>query len=234
MGQEEKKQNKKFIKICCPSCDTEIPSDNLNIQDKIGKCGSCNAVFPFDESIKKLTDKVHKGTQKILRPEGIEMFYFDDELEMSFDQPANWLDWVMLTFVSFFTLAGWGIWVESGGNFLQLLLALSPVWIGLAYHFRRKRHKKYIKVDKENITIRLRPHKLIKDKIFAIHEVKQLYVKHYPSSHRYVLFMQIDKGNGQEHIKITTTKSASKAKFIEQEIESFLNIEDVIVPEETK
>ena len=36
-----------FYTINCPSCEAGIPADNLNINDKIAKCGTCDVVFPF-------------------------------------------------------------------------------------------------------------------------------------------------------------------------------------------
>lgn len=222
----EKDQTQKFVKISCPCCNNQVPSDNLNLEKAIGKCGSCDAVFPFDENIKKLTDKVQKGTSKVLRPEGIEMFYFGDELEMSFGQHFDWFDFVMFFITFLGTMFGFMYWLESGSGILQLMLGLSPLILGIAYLIKRLKFKKYIKVNKDNIHVMLRPNKLLKDKSYAVSQVQQLYtVGGY-------LMMMVDEGKGQKHIKLATTNTVSKAKFLEQEIESFLNIEDVAVPGE--
>ena len=60
-----------FKRIKCPSCNSDIPADNLNINDKIAKCNSCDIIFPFHKNIAELLSS-KKPQQEVLRPEGIE------------------------------------------------------------------------------------------------------------------------------------------------------------------
>ena len=48
----EKQQE--FHQISCPSCQTGIPASDLNINDKIAKCNSCNVVFSFQGTVNQL------------------------------------------------------------------------------------------------------------------------------------------------------------------------------------
>ena len=47
------------------------------------------------------------------------------------------------------------------------------------------------------------------------------------------LLMIIDEGDGHKHIKLTSVSTVSKAKYLEQVIEGHLDIQDVVVPEES-
>ena len=31
---------KVFKEVCCPSCNNTVPADNLNLSDKVAKCGA--------------------------------------------------------------------------------------------------------------------------------------------------------------------------------------------------
>ncbi|MEL7496824.1 MAG: hypothetical protein AAFN77_04395 [Planctomycetota bacterium] len=35
------------IEVYCPSCDRHVPGENINIQEMMGKCNACDAVFPI-------------------------------------------------------------------------------------------------------------------------------------------------------------------------------------------
>ena len=80
----EKEQS--FYKILCPSCKNEVKSNDLNINDKIAKCGACNVVFSFQEMVNNLFTNPTKIKQEIIRPEGIDLFYLKDELDITVQQ----------------------------------------------------------------------------------------------------------------------------------------------------
>ena len=39
---------KVFKKVYCPSCEEEVNATNLNLQNRVAKCGSCNVIFSID------------------------------------------------------------------------------------------------------------------------------------------------------------------------------------------
>ncbi len=227
---------KVFKKICCPSCNSDVPADNLNINDKIAKCNDCNVVFPFQEDIAHFDTTPKKIKQEILRPEGIELFYYKDELDISFNQPDSWLD-VLLAIISPFLIFGsfgsTAAFITKGIPLYKPLMILIPTVLAIWYILQRyyyQKHKVHITIDDRNLYMQWRPKKLHKDKTYRIRDIDQVYVKKGEFGRN--IFMIVDGKDGQKHVKLTTVKSVSKAKFLEQEIERHLGIQDREVPEE--
>ena len=81
------KKEQDFHKISCPSCQNEILAADLNINDKIAKCSKCNVVFSFQHTVNNLFTHQPKVKQEIIRPEGIDLFHFREELEITIQQP---------------------------------------------------------------------------------------------------------------------------------------------------
>lgn len=223
---------KAYIKICCPNCNNDIPADNLNINDKIAKCGSCAIVFPFHEEVKGFLPTTQKVKQEILRPEGIEMFYYKDELDISFKQPDSWVEWTLYIIVLFLVMLSIVGFIEVGLDIIHLFL-LTPVFLSFLYFTQRSKHRVHLNINDHSLNIRRRPRKLYKDKNYAVQDIQQLYVKHLADLGTWNIMMIVDEGQGQQHVKLSSIKSVSKAKFLEQEIERHLGIQNVEVPEES-
>lgn len=226
---------KHFIEICCPKCDDSISAKDLNIDEKLAKCSSCNIVFAFEKEIASLKNEHRKTRQRILRPEGIELFHFNDELELSFKQAFSLTEQLILTLVPFFSLSAVGAMAKT--SWPSLLIAspfLISFLVAIIYFILRRRQVKYIKVNSNELRVLQHPNVLKTMVVYAAHDIGQLYVKKSSSTNNWEVMMLVDEGDGQKHVKLTQVKTASKAKFLEQEIESYLNIEDVMIPEETK
>lgn len=227
----ESKADKSFKKICCPSCDADVPADNININDKIAKCNSCDVVFPFQQEIEGLLQN-RSFKHEVLRPEGIDIFHYEDELDFSVQQPISLFDSIMLTFLpilAFFTTliffkddipVFWPIGFWTGSVFFLLRL------------FPQSRNRILINIDSRNLTIRWRPRKFHRDKSYSIHDVDQLYTKN-SGYGGFDLYMTVNGLDGQKHVKlIQNLKSLSKARYLEQEIEHHLGIVDRKIPGE--
>lgn len=77
------------------------------------------------------------------------------------------------------------------------------------------------------MTIKYRPKNLKKDKAYAAYEIDQLYLKHSSDGlGHFTIHMMVNGLEGQKHEKLITVNTLSKAKYLEQEIEWYLNIED--------
>lgn len=223
-----------FIEICCPKCDNSIPAADLNINDKLAKCSSCNVVFAFEKEIATLKNEHRKTHQRILRPEGIDMFHFNDELELSFKYSISPIEQFVMLGIMFFSLIVAASLSKIG---LSDIVIGSPIVISFLaagiYSIMRNWQLKYIKVNAMGLRILKHPNVFKKKEIYHAGDIGQLYVKHDASFSNWQLMMLVDEGDGQKHVKLTQVRTASKAKFLEQEIESYLNIEDVVVPEES-
>lgn len=220
-----------YTHICCANCNTEIPADNININENIAKCNACNAIFSITEDVKKITISPQKVKQEILRPEGIELFYYDNELEIAMAQPFTWLEFVFIMLFTFVSIPGIVISIAEKTPLPFIILTLIPFVLLIGYFiWMAKRHKVYINVDDHNLYIDRRPRKLIKDKVYRKKDIQQLYIK--KNGTYSTVMMIINEGRGQKHVKICTLNSISKGKYIEQEIEALLHIQDTVVPEE--
>lgn len=220
-------------KICCPSCDGEIPGAHLNINDKIAKCESCNVVFPFTSMIQGLDVVPQKMKQEILRPEGIELFYYKDDLEMSFRRLFSPGDIIMSTLGLQASFAAIMIAAESGASLMGTLFAWMPLAFLIFFVIQRIRQKLYINISNQKLALYSKPSFMTKTKVFQVADIKQVYVNKSNKSTYWEVMMIKDEGRGQKHIKLAQLKSATKAKFIEQEIENQLGIQDVVVPGES-
>ncbi len=223
------KKERKFQRIACPSCASDIPAVDLNINDKIAKCGSCNAVFSFEENILSMLQE--KPKQELIRPEGIEIFYFKDEMDVTIDQPILWWENILIMTAPVFAFLFTLVFFKG-----KIALAVPAVLWGLtvlisALLLFRKKQKIFIQLDEDELTIKWRPKKLIKDRRYASRDIDQLYVT--KGMENFMLKMIIDTDQGQKHVSLVSgITSISKVKFLEQEFEKHLGIKNRKVPEE--
>ena len=227
------KPQEDIIRISCPSCNEPTTTDNINIHDKIAKCGSCAAVFSFQKEIKNLSQQIEKVEEEnLVRPAGVEKSYYHDELELTMEQPnsSGWIAMVIFSvfFAGLFFLLYW----EKG---LPLFVPSSFAGLSLYFFYKywnRKNEKIFVVVDDEYLSVQYRPNNLVKDRFVNTQEVEQIYVKCLASNY-YSLYAILNTPEGQKHFKlITYIGNRNKARYIEREIEMHLGIEDRRVPEE--
>ena len=220
-----------FKEINCPSCNTPVLADNININDKIAKCNNCNVVFPIHQALDFKQTKNLK--QEVLRPEGIDIFYYKDDLDITLEQPNTGIEAILFFFLSIFTLIAFLIFMKGKISYIFPMVLFLVNMIPLASLLFRTKRKIYITIDEHYLDIKWRPKNFHKDKQYRIEEIDQIYVR--KSDLGGVAVMMIVNGiNGQKHIElITGLKSVSKARYLEQEIEHYLGIEDRDIPEES-
>ncbi len=220
----------KFVKVTCPSCNSEVPASDINIHDKIGKCTSCNAIFPIQSEVTALnTIKIAK--EPVNRPEGIEVFPYQGNLEIIIDPPMHPLEVIIPIFLFLFTFMFTAIFFTKGfpRGVLGLFWVLSS--FSVANLINRKKHKAYVSIDEEYLGIYWKPRKFYKNQKFAVSDIDQLYTKFYGG--RSSVYLIVNGLDGEKHIKlIEGLESKSKARFLEQEIERHLGITDRSIPEE--
>ncbi len=224
---------KTFKKVSCPSCTNEVEADNLNLQNSIAKCSSCNVIFSIEEEVEDVKTK-KEMKQEILRPEGIDLFYFKDDLDITVQQHIQGfvafglmifpLAALFLTFIYFF---------GEKNLHLSVPIILSSIAVYFIYKgINSSENKTFIHINDKFLNIQSRPKNLKKDKSYDADEIDQLYLKHATDgSGYYSIYMIINSIEGQKHEKLITVNTLSKAKYLEQEIERYLNIEDRAVPE---
>jgi len=227
----------KLVKICCPSCNAAVPSVNINIGKEIAKCDACDGVFSFSDN-HQLSQRSNRP--QVLQPEGVEIFHFQNELDISFKQPTDILSIILLC--SFAPLAIMFLLgsLKKIALLFPAILSLLAVAFLLIRFIASLRNKVYIGIDDKHLSVVKRPFKFFfgKDQYYNIEEFDQIYVKKIPhpggtGKEVYIIKAILNTPKGQKHIKLTPIiDSKSKAKFIEQEIEQHLEIIDRPVPEE--
>jgi len=227
----EKRKNAGFQKISCPNCDQSIPADHINIQDKIAKCGGCHAVFPFQHKLDALLT-ARKPKQAVARPEGIDVYAYQDELEISLRQGISaldfmpWILWPLLPII--FTALHFGEGFPLSIMVASWMIGIFPI-MNL---FTFSKHKVFITMDDVFLNIQWRPKKLSKDQRFLIRDIDQVFVKKVHGMNNVI--MVVNQPAGQKQVKLLSDSSLLKARFLEQEIEKYLKIEDREVPEEVQ
>lgn len=223
---ELKEIQKEFKKVHCPSCEEEVGSDNINLQNSVAKCSSCNVVFSIEEELESVKNN-NQIKQETIRPEGIDLFYYKDDLEIAVQQHIHGIDAfgvIIFPLLSFFSLLIY---------FLKEIPAIVPIVLttGAVYFiykaFNYSNNKTYLDINHNSLTKKSRPKNLKKDRTFDAGDIDQLYLKNandgYP---HYSIYMIINGLEGQKHEKLLTVNTLSKAKYLEQEIERHLNIQN--------
>lgn len=223
-----------FTKIGCPNCGNDVPAADLNINDKIAKCGNCNVVFSFKKEILDLNSAVQVASKpEIIRPEGIDVFHFEQEMDITMEQPISIPEVLIgsiVPFISFIFIMAY--FAKDGAFPLWLTLTGSLVgFLSILNLLNRSNHKIFINIDDQHLTIRRKPKKFIQDQQYNVKDVDQVYIKNIGGYH---VYMMINSPSGQKHVKLVSNiPSLSKARYLEQEIERKLGIKDRRVPEET-
>lgn len=222
----------------CPNCRSTIPSEDVNIGALIAKCNNCNHVFNFNEHAVKPYNK-----PEVPMPPGMEMLALNSELDIQF----RWKDG-MNSFLTFFTIV-WNLMmlpflyqiVSSGewGGLLALSAHLA-VGVGLLYYtICMFVNTTYVTVDRRNLLVEHLPLKFpfTKNHSISTSDIKQVYFERYTASTSNdkpnYAFQVIVILNSEDRINIVKgLRTQYQGRFIEQEIERFLNIKDEPVEEE--
>ena len=220
-----------FKKVHCPSCQTEVSAANMELLNRVAKCGDCNVIFSIEEDVESIKQKVDMR-QEILKPEGIDLFYFKDDLDITIQHHLHGLDVFGVIFMPLFAaLSILAYYSKDLSIYLPVALTLGALYF-IYRAFNSSKNKTYIDINDKFLNIKFRPKNLKKDKSYAADEIEQVYLKYSTeAAGYYALHMVINGLDGQKHVKLLTVNTLSKAKYLEQEIERYLHIKDKKVPE---
>ncbi|MBK8705544.1 MAG: hypothetical protein IPN33_19590 [Saprospiraceae bacterium] len=228
------------MQLTCPNCQAEILAADINIQQLAAICSRCNHVFNFQQDI----EQAPRVRPDIPMPAGIEAFSFLSELNLL----IKWRQLGGLGFFLFFTIF-WNALVFPfaliaimTGNF-EILFFISlhlSVGIGLLYYTVAKLiNTTYITLTRRKLTIEHKPIPWIfsPNKNIDTADITQLFVERYVPSrtngqpdYRFRL-VAIRKQKDRLPLMQGLT-SAEQARYIEQEMERFLQLPDRPVQEE--
>ncbi len=222
---------KAYSHIHCPSCNTAVVAGNINLQNSVAKCSACNAIFSVHEQMERVKT-LSESKQEVLRPEGIDLFYYKDDLDITIQHHLQGLDVFGLTIfpiVAVFLIFYYFMGEHSISPYFPIAFSMAAVY----YIYRALNYSNnntYIDVNSEYLKIKSRPKHFKKDKTYPVDQIDQVYIKQEPSAY-YSINIVINDLNGQKSEKLLVVNTISKAKYLEQEIEQHLNIENRKVPE---
>lgn len=233
------------LHVKCSECDTDIPAKDINITNSIAKCDDCNNIFRFD---KEIFPEWKRGKPEMFIPEGLEVLKLPSELDIQFDwynsQSKNGMGFkVIFTFMWNIMLLPFVLGAFSSGQYEMLLFASIHILVGLGFIANLVAtfiNKTNVSVTKRFIEVKQKPIPsfLKKNVKIPTSDIAQLYVTSYVSSttngvpnHAHALYV-ITK-DGKKHPLVKGMNKETQL-YLEQEIELFLEIEDMEIAGEVK
>lgn len=242
---EELYKNKvEVIDIHCPSCAKRVPASNINVNDTIGKCDDCDRIFQY--GMNDIFLESRRGRPEFIMPAGTEVLRLSESLDID-------ISWFKSTnkksLGSFFLFAFmWNMIVLPIAVSLVVanvsLIALLPLslhimaGIGMIYYISRKLlnntnihiTKNQIEITDGPLNIPFRKNK----KTLKSKDISQLFVKRYQTNVivngkrviGYGLFANLTSG---EEIHLIKDMNKETYLYLEQEMERFLDIDDIEV-----
>lgn len=223
----------------CPSCRLPIVADDVNLVKTIAICKSCDNIFDFEEDLKG-KELPGRYRREIVIPPGIEVLHLMNELEIM----VKWrqsskkftlffaLFWnAIVFFVTMAMIVGGGL-SSLGPLLFMSLFAFAGVYM-LYASIGYLVNTTFITVDEKRLSIDHRPLKFLiqKDKHFAPEDIDQVYVRRYEVGKKndqsvYAFEVAFKSKNGKSQSLVKELHSEEHARYIEQEIEFYLQIKD--------
>ena len=225
---------KDYLEVCCPSCDNTIVAADMNIHDKVAKCGQCNVLFPIHNEINSLSQTldltpVSVSKAPVNRPVGIDIFRYKGELDFTYQEMRG--PFLVIASLSLLLFASLSTFLFLKGE-ISIWFPIS-LWIPaiLTIIYASISTTSTLNIDGERLTIKKRPKKMSKDQVYLVQEIDQLYTKLSSDTASPSVYAIINSSDGQKHVHLASFNTRSKAQYLEQEIEDHLGIPDRPVPE---
>lgn len=219
--------------VYCPSCGFQAQADDMNMESLMARCKNCSTVYSLKESV----GQERKVRPLVALPPGIDAVHYPDGLDVQIKWRKS-----ASSFLLFFTIF-WNIIVIPMAIFAffsgewGMMLGLSLhliVGMGLLYFMTATMvNVTYIYLDYEFLSIQHRPFTVpwYPDREIETGQIKQLTVERYVASktngrpdYRFAVYAKLSSG---KKLKVVQgLKTADQGRYIEQEVEQFLAIED--------
>ncbi len=224
------------LKLNCPECKKGIEYRDINIGKAIAKCRHCNTVFNFE---KVLVD-VDRSKDRVTLPDSMEAFY----MSTGFDLEINWRKTTPnFRFFLFFAIFWNGIvsifvisaLATGSFDFLLPMIFHIVIGIGLLYYIVAVvLNKTYIGVSQWDLTVEHKPIPIPFYRTLELDSksIEQIFVERYVASKTngqpdYAFKVMAKVKKTEKPVRVMKgLKTLEQGRFIEQEIEKFLHIED--------
>ncbi len=223
-----------FKAIECPSCFRQLAAPQIDIWDLEAACKDCALNFSFQE---QLPIEIRQKHEVIKLPKGIELLSTEEEFEIdvkwrdvcwkSIDGKRNYgilIAWFLTAVFSFV----WG-WLISGGLDTTpnggIRIVLLCIWLTLFVYLpiANLLNSTKIVIKEGQLSLNHGPYPTFNmGKDIPVHQIEQIYIV---KDYNFDLKVQTSV-YGSRYL-LTGLSTAQTAVFIEQEIEKYLQIEDV-------
>jgi len=225
------------MQIECQSCGAEVPADNINLEKLVAKCEQCNAVFGFDVAGGQVA---RRDRPNIGMPKGLTVENFGSELIIT----RSWRHPVLIVFMVIFTLFWNGmVWpffigsLNSDEWFISAFLSIFVFVGALVGYFTLGvlLNSTEIRVSSRRLTVKSGPLPFPGNVDVDSSQIDQLWVEQSISHNRsnngtsstsvsFPVYMRLK--DGKRKALIRSSHDSEMSLFLEQEIETFLGIED--------
>jgi len=224
------------MRVKCEKCGAEIGAENINIQEMTAVCSKCNNVF----KINNIAEEKEKIDYEL--PKGVEIREEFGELIIE----RKWYTVAAFLLVFFCIIWDVPIFIVTGTvlydkQLIGLLSLTIPLVVGISITYLCIAlfiNKTKIRVSRFDVDITVYPIPFGKRKVFDRRNFKQFYTKENRRYSKRTVSISydlygIDK-NGKRIELLVGMHSLEQVKYIEQQIEKYLNIDDEYVAEEKR
>ena len=248
-----------MIKYTCPTCNTHIPPNNINQQNHLAKCNTCNIIFGLNTPLNapnNHTPPPPTTTNKINQPPSIHIENQNQPLKITYKWRktnkfrSKIIFAIIFNLISFFILviAILILWQAKGDLSIALIL-LILIFVNLIMAYNTLIHlvnTTKITANTNTLTIQHGPLPQLEGNMFgsnktlSLKDISQIYcvkkrTNTYPSNKKAIRpsykLQAITTTNKKINLLISIS-NINEALYIEQELKRFLEIKDQSVAEE--
>ncbi len=233
------------MQIECPSCHTQILSDDMNLNNMVAKCRQCHALVSLNRFVSTAKSNADLP-QRIERPQvPLPTGFQVEDAGFGLTISRRWFSCVIL-FLVFFCIA-WNsflvFWYSMAfGNDFPWFFKVFPiahvaVGIGLTYFtLAGLFNRTTIRVDDQYLKVRHGPIPWLGNQTLPSNEIDQLYTQEQTHHGKHGVYRSYKvcalTRDGRKVVLISNLQEVDQALFIEQRIEKQLGIEDRPMPGE--
>lgn len=225
------------MRLTCEDCGAEIAASDIELKTMLAKCRACDAVFSFASQLGATPP--HLATVPAVRPaiplpKGVEVFRDGKDLTIE----RSWFSWSVVPLGAFalfwngFMAVWFGISISQGLWPMALFGTLhGAVGLAMAYGVLLALFEvTSLEVSKGQLAISHAPLPYPGGQKLDVREIDQLYTKRHVTHGKNstnVTFELHAVLNDRRHVKLVSgLEDSAQALYLEQELETFLGIED--------
>jgi len=233
---------KNKLLLSCPECNHFIRGADINVEKTIARCGHCDHVFGFAHD--SATGNLQPET---IIPEGLEVLKLKSELELHLDwqkttSPGGRKFLIVFTLLWNLILLPFIIGIILSGTWGILLFLSIHLAVGLGFMYSLASiylNQTVVTISRHKIRVRTTPlgKPFSGSREINAEDVRQLYVSKYTQSttngapnYAYALYVLLKDG---QKLALLRGMNEETQRYIEHEVESYLGIPNIQLPEET-